>query len=167
MDKPHCIYEYVDVISIPEDLKVRTNYFGVSNISCQCQQCHLPAVNPLMHTIPDCLSLFCSECVTGVTVCPWCKESAFLFLYFFIIVCRGGLRGCFFVVFFLNCCSIGIERLPPAGQRKREALDKLMVLCPHCKCHEKRGLLEQHIASACPTRFLNYYFFSSHIKTKS
>ena len=53
-----------------------------------------------------------------------------------------------------NILKIGIEKLPPAGQKKREALDKLMVVCPHCKCHEKRGLLEQHIVSACPTRLI-------------
>ena len=62
---------------------------------------------------------------------------------------------------------IGIEKLPEAGQKKREALDKLMVVCPHCKCHEKRGLLEQHIVSACPTRLIFVIVCSwfSHIKT--
>ena len=68
---------------------------------------------------------------------------------------------------FCNVHLIGIENLPAAGQKKREALDKLMVVCPHCKCHEKRGLLEQHIVSACPTRLIFVIVCSwfSHIKT--
>ena len=47
-----------------------------------------------------------------------------------------------------------IGKLPSAGQKKREALDKLLVVCPHCKSHEKRCLLEQHILSSCPTSLI-------------
>ena len=81
MDKPQCVYEYVDIIAIPDDLKVRKKSFLFTNILLQCQQCHLPAVNPLIHTLPDCLSLFCSACVTGVSVCPCCKESELHFCF--------------------------------------------------------------------------------------
>ena len=83
MAKPQCVYEYADVF-IPEDLKVKQSSL-LFNLLFQCQQCHLPAVEPLVHMLPDCLSLFCSECVTGVSICPCCKESEFNFFFPFLL----------------------------------------------------------------------------------